>query len=364
MCRELQFNKTKEDINEFMTRATEIIRSMKAGVKTAEGVDYSEILSKEEQKEFWDYVIEIAIGEMERTVGKQLLCQHQFGSDSEGLISNFKIVILKNLDKFNDGNHLLERDKKYCFSTFLKHLASEAIRMTFADMHGVTVNIEKKFTLVRTVMRQIATEEQIAVTAVTPEMIHKARPSLTIHDITSVIHYLKRNISFEQIMEESGVEKEVFKEAEDLESNVFDVLDYDVEKLLNVFMERLSDVEKFFVLIEVGGCDVEYFNKTAYELAIDDILVNIVASDERFKKNLMIGNLKIERPGRSSAMGNTSIELKNVEFVSGNLIRYQRPKASKLLQKLNENLKMEDLAGSCGVEFFRREWEVLVERYI
>ena len=31
---------------------------------------------------------------------------------------------------------------------FLKHLASEAIRMTYADIHGVTVDIEKKFTLI------------------------------------------------------------------------------------------------------------------------------------------------------------------------------------------------------------------------
>ncbi len=363
MRKELEFNREKESITQFMTRAAEALRQMKMESLATEtdGIVYD--LSEIEKQEFRDYVIALAVEEMEKTVGKQCLMKNQFGGDAEDFLSNFKILILQNIEKFNDEKHLRDSSKQYYFSTFLKFLSVEATRMTFANIHGVTVNTERKFTYVRNAIKRIAADKQIEYSAVTAEMIHAMNPTISLLDIVAVLNHLRGKVSLENIIEQD-VLKEEFQGEDNIETEIFDVLDYDVEKLLEMFMNRVNDVEKFFVLIETGCCDAEYLSKTALELSVDDILVSIVAADEKFKRNLMIGNIKIERPGRSSAVANTSIELKNIEFVSGNLIRYQRRKAGTLLRKLEEHVEMTDVIGTCGVGYFRREWEKLVERYI
>lgn len=364
MRKELEFNSNNEDINTYMTSATDILRSIRTGSNTATGINYQNEMSTSEQMEFSDYVSMLAINEMEKGAAKRYLKNNQFGSDSEDFISNYKIVILKNLDKYNDSKHLTEAEKKYCFSTFLKHLAPAALCMTYADIHGVTVDVEKKFTVVLGVMKKVAAEKQIATSAVTPEMIHEARPSITVRDIASVLDYVKGNVSIEQMMEEDGGEKEAFKGADNLDTDIFDILEVDSKKLLDVFFARLTDIEKFFILLEVNCCNEKYTRMTAGELAIDDILVSIVVADSKLKKNISTGDIRIERPGRSSASGMRSIEMKNVEIVSDNVIRYQRRKAVATLKTLKEGLNVDDVAGTCGVNYFRNQWDMLVRKYL
>lgn len=52
----------------------------------------------------------------------------------DDFISNFKIVIMKYLEIYNDNNHLAENEKQYQFSTFLKHLSAEDVCLTYADI--------------------------------------------------------------------------------------------------------------------------------------------------------------------------------------------------------------------------------------
>lgn len=135
-------------------------------------------------------------------------------------------------------------------------------------------------------------------------------------------------------------------------------------KLFDAFFSRLTDIEKFFVLIEVYCCDEKYTRMTSGELAMNDILVSIVAADSKLKKNISTGDIKIERPGRSSATGMTSIEMKNVEFVSDNVIRYQRRKAVSTLKTLESRISMVDIVGSCGAKYFIKQWDRLIKKYI
>lgn len=364
MRKGLEFNSNKENISKYMTRATDILRSIRTGNSAVDGINYQTALSTVEQAEFTDYVSILAISEMEKGAGKSHLKSNQFGSDAEDFISNYKIVILKNLDKYNDSDHLTEDGKKYCFSTFLKHLAPEALSVTYAEIHGVTRDVEKKFTQVMGIMKRIAAEKQIAVSAVTPEMIHEIKTTTSVRDITAILDYVRGKASVEQMMEEDSWEKESMKEAGNLDTDIFDVLDLDTQKLFDGFFARLTDVEKFFVLLEVHCCDMDYTKMTSGELATDDIFVSIVAADSKLRKNISTGDIKIERPGRSSASGMTSIEMKNVEFVSDNVIRYQRRKAVTTLQSLSEGLQVHDITGTCGVNYFRNQWDVLVQKYL
>ena len=103
---------------------------------------------------------------------------------------------------------------------------------------------------------------------------------------------------------------------------------------------------------------------TAEELSVSSLVVSIAAASDKLKKNIMTGDITISRPKRSSAEGNTSIELKGVEIVSYNVIRYHRKKASDYLKSLESKLQIEDIVGKCGVDFFVKQWNNLVEKYM
>lgn len=60
----------------------------------------------------------------------------------------------------------------------------------------------------------------------------------------------------------------------------------------------------------------------------------------------------------------TSIEMKNVEFVSDNVIRYQRRKAVSTLSSLKKGLEVADLVGNCGVKYFVKQWDMLIYKYL
>lgn len=138
----------------------------------------------------------------------------------------------------------------------------------------------------------------------------------------------------------------------------------DAERILNGFFDRLSDLEKLFVLLRVRCCDETYAKMTAEELSVNPLVVAIVAADKKLSKNIAVGDIKISRPRRSSVAGNTSIKMRGVEIVSYNVIRYHREKAGNYLKSLESSINMEDICGRCGVKFFIDEWNSQIEKYM
>ena len=63
--------------------------------------------------------------------------------------------------------------------------------MTYAQIHGVTRDVEKKFTLVLGTMKKLARERQMDMEQISPEMIHEARPSVSVNDIQAVIDFTR-----------------------------------------------------------------------------------------------------------------------------------------------------------------------------
>ena len=133
--------------------------------------------------------------------------------------------------------------------------------------------------------------------------------------------------------------------------------------MLHHFFDSLTDLEKLFVLLQVRSCDEAYGKMTVEELSVSSLVVSIEAASEKLRKSIFTGNLTICRPKRSSAEGNTSIKLKNVEIVSYNVIRYHRKKAADYLKSLGKRLPIEDFSARHAVEFFEEQWNQLVEKY-
>lgn len=358
----LTFNSNLESLSDYMTRVTAILRAIRDSVPAADGIDYSVELTEAEKIELFQETLILAIQEMERTTGKHCTRKHQFGQDEEDFISNFKIVISDNLLSFNDSDHLEDGEKQYQFSTFLKHLSSEALILTYAGMHGVTRDVEKKFNQILNLRKRLAKDREKDIYSITPEMIHEVKPEHSVKDIKAVFDYLDGRMSVEQMLEEDGMEGEAFEdknhEGPDLKNEVMDI---NVQKFFNLFLGKMSDLEKFFALIEIG-CSDKYASMTVSQLGVDPVFMNIVAADSRYAKNIMTGDVVIKRPDRHSYT-DRDIELKDVKYVGGTVVRYQREQTRLRWAKLREVLTEDDILGNKSVEYFQEKWEKLIKKY-
>lgn len=356
------FNSNLESFSDYMTRVIAILRAIRDHVPAADGIDYSIELTDEEKLELHQKVLTMAIDEMEKTTGKHCLKRHKFGQDEEDFISNFKIVISDNLLSFNDSAHLEDEEKQYQFSTFLKHLSSEALVLTYAGIHGVTRDVEKKFHLILGIRNRLAARYHIDVYDVTAEMIHEERQELTVKDIKAALDFLDGRMSIDQMMEEDGIEGEAFEdknnEGPELKNEVMDI---NVQKLFDLFLDRMSDIEKFFALIEIG-CSEKYASMTVSQFSVDPVFINIVEADSRYAKNIKMGDVVIKRPDRHSYT-DRDIELKDVKFVGGTVVRYQREQTRFRWAKLKEVLTEDDILGNKSVEYFQEKWDELLNKY-
>lgn len=235
------FNSNIETLSDYMTRVIAILRAIRDNVSAADGIDYSMEFTEAEKLELHQQVLTLAITEMEKTAGKHCIKKHNFDQDSEDFISNFKIVISDNLLSFNDSDHFEDGETRYQFSTFLKHLSPEA-----------------------------------------------------------VMDYLDGRMSVDQLMEEDGLEGEAFEDKNNEDPDLKnEVMDINVERLFDAFLGKMTDVEKFFTLIEVG-CLEKYETLTASQLSVDSMFLNLIATDAKYSKNIQVGDVVIKKTNRQA----------------------------------------------------------------
>ena len=125
----------------------------------------------------------------------------------------------------------------------------------------------------------------------------------------------------------------------------------------HAFFSKLSDIEKFFILVYVG-CSPLHDKMTLNQLSADELLVTIVERSKKFSKNICVGTVVIPRPYTSR-----TAEAVILEDVNDSLIRYQRAQAKKTLMTLKSGLGFDDIAGKCGVAYFMHQWELLKDKY-
>ena len=87
-----------------------------------------------------------------------------------------------------------------------------------------------------------------------------------------------------------------------------------------------------------------------------------VAADKKYAKNIQTGDVVIKRPNRQ-AYTDRDVELKDVKFVGGNVVRYQREQTKLRWKKLEEVLTEDDILGNKSVEYFLEKWEGIMNKY-
>lgn len=358
----LTFNSNLESLSDYLARATAILRAIRDNVPAADGIDYSIELTADEQLELYQQALLLAIDEMEHTTGKHCILRYGFTQEADDFLSNYKMVITDNLLKFNDSNHLIDGEKQYQFSTFLKHLSAEALTKTYAEIHGVSRDVEKKFHRILKTRKKLAAEQHMDIYSVTPTEIGEVLTDISVEDIKAALDYLDGRTSIEKLAEDDGMEGEAFEDKNSVGPDIKNsVMDIRVEKLFDLFLGRMSDLEKFFALVEIG-CSDKYQSMTAEQLSVDGMFLKIVEADERYAKNIKMGDVVIKRPGRHSYTDN-DIELKDVRYVGGTIVRYQREQTRLRWAKLSAALTEDDICGNKSVEYFRNAWKELCDKY-
>lgn len=140
-----------------------------------------------------------------------------------------------------------------------------------------------------------------------------------------------------------------------------ELMDINVQKLFDLFLGKMSDIEKFFALIEIG-CSEKYATMIASQFSVDPVFLNIVAADSKYAKNIKIGDVVIKRPNRHSYT-DRDIALKDVKYVGGTVVRYQKEQTRLRWAKLKDVLDEDDILGNKSVEYFQEKWDELVNKY-
>lgn len=357
------FKTNDENITEFMTKRIGMLRSARDNMPAEDGINYHNEFSGSEVKELRDYVITLADEEMKKTVGSHFIRQHDLNSyQAESFLSILSELIITEIYNYNDPRHLSDSEKLYVFGTFLKHLCERASIILYSEEKGHNAAFEKEYIRIRNIKRDIASEKRIDVNEVTLEMIHERLPRFSVQKIDEVLKSTVSKASIEDMHENNkGLNDPSLIVS--MESDIFNELDVDTERMLDLAFDNLSDLDKFFVLLEVGALGEDLLEKTSLELSMDKLLLNIVKADERVKDFIETETVYVYRPGRSTSLVSTCEEYQNVDHLSLNIIRSRKSKASKVLGNLRHYLKFEDIGCCCGVKYFDNQAKLLIEKY-
>ena len=203
-----------------------------------------------------------------------------------------------------------KKDKGYEFLTYLRHLSGEAMRETFAGMRGVSAALEERIQKVRTAMRNVMVERQIKQEEVTAEMIQDQLTFTNkIETIKALMEFSTTRNSYESMLDENDdIEGDL-----DVKTEVFDGLDKSTEEKLDFFFSKLSDFEKFFVLVRSDCVPVSARTQTQKQISMNELLVKIAKEDKKNAKNVLVGEVTVTRFNRAS---NTEPKIySNVEYI-------------------------------------------------
>lgn len=350
------WNKDLETIEQYMTRGAEILRMMNAG-------ELDLCMTHEEQEDVKSQIFTVALNEVKKAFPYMNLYKKGLHEDMEDFYAYFAEVLVKRLHTYNFADNLIRKDKKYRFVTFLNDLSGEVIRKTYAAKHGVPLYVEIELQRLKKIRKSVASSLGIYEEDVTPEMIAEASErSISPYEVKAIFEFTSHHKSLEHIIEEGTTLDKAFHDKEDVETDVFDVLEFDVRKVFDGFFSRLTDIEKYFVLVQVG-CSDERLSMTYQQIGMDELFVAIVEADTKFSKNVSVGQVVVERPDRRSVKGYQKLVVENVKHVTFTFVQYMKPKTEKKLLILKNSLKMSDITGDCGISYFMKKWDELLKKY-
>lgn len=195
------------------------------------------------------------------------------------------------------------------------------MRETFAGMRGVSAALEERIQKVRTAVRNVMVERQIKQEEVTAEMIQDQLTFTNkIETIKALMEFSTTRNSYESMLDENDdIEGDL-----DVKTEVFDGLDKSTEEKLDFFFSKLSDFEKFFVLVRSDCVPVSARTQTQKQISMNELLVKIAKEDKKNAKNVLVGEVTVTRFNRAS---NTEPKIySNVEYIKDRVMQYQMKK--------------------------------------
>lgn len=122
----------------------------------------------------------------------------------------------------------------------------------------------------------------------------------------------------------------------------------------------MKDIEKFFVLMEIG-CSDKYDALTTAKLSGDELFVKIVSTDEKYRKYIGKGTVVIKRLNRSTASDIEEVVLSDVYYVNDSIIRYQKSVAKRKWNSMATKILADDISGRSLLLYLRNKWNELIK---
>ncbi len=203
MLNALKFDSKKESRDSYLSRMSKVADSIRHGV-TVDGVNYQELLSKDEREEFENYLFEIMLPVINRE-GAIYIQQNKLSRLSDKYMNYLMFEVWKNFHKFNNEDYK-GTEGTCAFSTFVKVYTKDPARTAIYDDNGYSKHIGYKIHIIRKTIRYTAEHEGKEECNVSAEEVQKNMPHvsvlrLSITDIMDTMEYMQSNLALEDYME-------------------------------------------------------------------------------------------------------------------------------------------------------------------
>lgn len=327
--------------------------SIKNGVVLEDGRCLGIELSKTEQKELENYVMELLLPEIETAsrFKRRRMCLDSYKAEELNAILMMKVY--EDFYKFNNPRFITDKSKKYAIQTFIDHKAHEAMRDLLVQERDLPVNAIRNLRLVTNAIIEIAEETEVTADDVTPEMVAEklADKSISLKMIMSLMEIYHGNVSIEDMTDSDF---RLQDNTMDLENKFVCELEESTEAVLNSVIGKFSKLELFIMMKEFGFFGEKTKSMTAKELSYKDYFVAMAREDKDGDKNIEFGSVHIKHPGRNT-QSDDEILVEEVFYVKEKFYSNKVAKIKKKLAELAGQISMGEVEG-CLEGYCWKKW--------
>jgi hypothetical protein len=315
MRKELYFDAAVETLKDYLTRIAPLLDSE------------NKELSDEEKQKLSEYAAEQWTPDFFNTVRMECRANHFDQETSEIFLERSQIYVVESIYKFNNPKYREDATKVLSFQTFVKNCIKRAVRESCAEKAGVSYKFYRREKAVEDAAVKASMNLHIPVDMVTAQML---KPYLSIEiskkTINAYLSHLRGTESVD-IMLDMGADIQDTGMDVEAEAMKDEALDPETIKILDELTSKLSKLDVFLLLYDLGAFDDYIKGLTAAELSKTKIFEQLLQQD------------------------------KNVRSEDGTrIISNKRKKNKEALIEIGKKVPLDDLEGR-ALEYFLKKYK-------
>ena len=333
-----------KDGKAYYTDLARVVESIRLGTKLSNGRCLKEELTADEKTEVENYVMKKLLPIIKPVARKKAALMQLDYSKEEEYIDLVIIETYEQFHKFNSEERVEKKGKTYEVATYIGILAQNVIKKFIAAEREIPVNAVRNLDVVSDAVIEISMEHGISMNMVTVEQVAEKLKDKSISNkmISDLLGLMSGNIPIDDIPD---TDVRLQDNTVNVEDNIVVDMAPGVKKKLDNVFDKFSDLELFILMKEYGFFGDDIRKLTAKELSYKDFFVELARADRSGVKNIEFGNVKIQRPGRSSGIVE-EVLVESVYYVKEKFYSNKVAKIKKQLFELSHEMDVDDLKGN------------------